>query len=208
MNNQKNHLNRRNFLTKSMSVCALSCIGMCNPSVLSAMNFSSQIQEDEHKFDCKSDKEFTRKQLLKREYGNMVELIKFMQKHMNEEELMRLLKNYSAEVGTRVGKNQASSSPDNSFKSFTKYFRPPSYKNTLTLEIVQDTPKVFELEVTECIWATAFKELGLEGELGHAAICNMDYYWPKAFNPDFKMERTKTLMQGYAHCNHKYINTK
>ena len=208
MKKESNHLDRRNFLTKTMSVCALSCIGMCNSSVLSAMNFSGQDQEDEHKFDHKSDKEFTRKQLLKREYGNMVELIKFMQKHMSNEELMGLLKNYSAEVGTRVGKSQASSSPDISFESFTKYFRPPSYKNTLTLKIVQDTPKVFELKVTECIWAEAFKEFDLAGELGHALICNMDYYWPKAFNPDFKMERDKTIMQGDLYCNHKYIDKK
>lgn len=208
MKKGNNHLDRRNFLTKSISVCALSCIGMCNSSVLSAMDFNSQDQDVNHKFDGKSNKEFTHKQLIKNEYRKMTDLIKSMQKHMSNEELMELLKNYSADVGTRVGINQSSSSPDTSFDSFTKYFRPPSYKNTLTLEIVQDTPKVFELKVTECIWATAFKELGLAGELGNAAICNMDYSWPKAFNSDFKMERTKTLMQGNDCCNHKYINTK
>ncbi|MBI9067601.1 MAG: L-2-amino-thiazoline-4-carboxylic acid hydrolase [Salinivirgaceae bacterium] len=208
MNNQKNHLNRRNFLTKSMSLCALSCIGMCNPSVLSAVDFNSQPQDGDHKFDGKSNKEFTHKQLIKHEYRKMVGFIKVMQKNITEKVIIDILKNYSADVGTRVGINQSSSSSNNSFESFTKYFRPPSYKNTLTLEIVLDTPTVFELKVTECIWAEAFKELDLAGELGHAVICNMDYYWPKAFNPDFKMERTKTLMQGKDCCNHKYINTK
>jgi hypothetical protein len=72
---------------------------------------------------------------------------------------------------------------------------------------VQDTEKVFELKVTECLWAAVFREAGLGGELGHATICNMDYQWPNAFNPDFKMERSKTLMQGDDHCNHKYIDT-
>jgi hypothetical protein len=77
----------------------------------------------------------------------------------------------------------------------------------LTLEIVEDTEKVFELKVTECLWATVFKSAGLEGEIGHAAVCNMDYAWPRAFNPDFKMERSKTLMQGDDCCNHRYIDT-
>jgi hypothetical protein len=45
------------------------------------------------------------------------------------------------------------------------------------------------------------------GEIGHAALCNMDYYWPPAFNKDFKMERTKTLMQGHDCCDHRYIDT-
>ena len=47
----------------------------------------------------------------------------------------------------------------------------------------------------------------MRGEIGHAAVCNMDYYWPPAFNPDLIMERDKTLMQGHDHCNHRYIDT-
>jgi hypothetical protein len=34
----------------------------------------------------------------------------------------------------------------------------------------------------------------------------MDYYWPPAFNPNFRMERTKTLMQGHDECNHRYVD--
>jgi hypothetical protein len=45
------------------------------------------------------------------------------------------------------------------------------------------------------------------GAIGHAAFCNMDYSWRPAFNESFKMERSKTLMQGDDHCNHRYIDT-
>jgi hypothetical protein len=38
-------------------------------------------------------------------------------------------------------------------------------------------------------------------------VCNMDFAWPRAFDPSFRMERTKTLMQGDDHCNHRYIDT-
>jgi len=61
--------------------------------------------------------------------------------------------------------------------------------------------------VTECLLATVFREAGLGGEIGHATVCNMDYAWPQAFNKSFKMERTKTLMQGDKICNHRYIDT-
>jgi hypothetical protein len=79
--------------------------------------------------------------------------------------------------------------------------------NSLTGEVVQDTESVFELRVTECISEAVFREAGLAGEIGHAAVCNMDYTWPVAFNADFKMERSKTLMQGHDCCNHRYINS-
>ena len=64
-----------------------------------------------------------------------------------------------------------------------------------------------EAVVTECCIAETFQAAGLGGAIGHAAVCNMDYTWPVAFNPDFKMERTKTLMQGHDCCNHRYIDT-
>jgi len=51
------------------------------------------------------------------------------------------------------------------------------------------------------------RENSLDGEIGRAAVCTMDYHWPTAFNSDFIMERDKTLMQGHDRCNHRYIDT-
>ena len=61
--------------------------------------------------------------------------------------------------------------------------------------------------VTECVWAATYRDAGLGGEIGHAAVCHMDYSWPPAFNSSIKMERSKTLMQGHECCNHRYIWT-
>jgi hypothetical protein len=57
------------------------------------------------------------------------------------------------------------------------------------------------------VWASVYRDAGLGGPIGHAAVCNMDYYWPAAFNENFKMVRDKTLMQGHDHCNHRYLDT-
>ena len=131
--------------------------------------------------------------------------MKNIQKEIGKEELIRLLKVHSAAVGRQTGELQAENSPDQEFQTFVSTFRPPRYAQTLTHEVVEDTEDAFELRVTECIWATVFREAGLDGEIGHAAVCNMDYYWPTAFNPNIKMERDTTLMQGHDHCNHRYL---
>ena len=108
----------------------------------------------------------------------LIEFIKTLQTELDEDELDRLLNIYSAEVGRRVGKMQAERSPDTSFNTFTATFRPPRYEKALTHEITEDTDKVFQLRVTECVWAKVFRDAGLGGRIGHAAVCNMDYYWP------------------------------
>jgi hypothetical protein len=141
------------------------------------------------------------------QYGRLIEFIKSLQAQMTEEEIIGLLNRYSEGVGKQVGEQQARNASGTDFQTFVETFRPPRYANSLTHEVVEDGEKVFELRVTECIWAETFRNAGLGGEIGHAAVCNMDYHWPSAFNPSFKMERTKTLMQGDDHCNHRYIDT-
>jgi hypothetical protein len=43
------------------------------------------------------------------------------------------------------------------------------------------------------------------GDLGFAAICYGDYNMATGFNPKVRMVRDKTLMQGHAYCNHRYL---
>ena len=131
--------------------------------------------------------------------------IRNVRAEIGEPELIRLLNIHSSAVGRSAGEGQAQNSPDTEFQTFVATFRPPRYATSLTHEVVEDTENAFGLRVTECVWASVFREAGLDGEIGHAAVCNMDYHWPTAFNPQFKMERTKTLMQGHECCNHRYV---
>jgi hypothetical protein len=140
-------------------------------------------------------------------YRGITPVVEALRNELGESETIRLLNITSAEIGRQVGARQAQSSPDRSFQTFVRVFRPPSMADSLTHEVVEDTETVFALEVRECVSAEVLQSVGLGGELGHAIVCNMDYYWPPAFNPAFKMERDKTLMQGHDTCNHRYINT-
>jgi len=163
--------------------------------------------QQQHKFDVPEELSLSPRQRAAMMNRGAIELIKTLQEQLDEAELIRLLNVNSAKMGKQVGERQRAQSPDDSFQTFVQVFRPPNFANSLTHEIVEDTEKVFRLRVTECLTAETLQNAGLGGEIGHAAVCNMDYYWPPAFNPDFKMERTKTLMQGHDHCNHCYINT-
>jgi hypothetical protein len=200
-------LDRRHFLAQVIPACSLACL--CAGRLAAAGSAEQDAPEsvEQHKFNVEFEKKTSALQQATEENRYYIDFIKTLQSELEEEELIRLLNIHSADWGRRIGKQHAGASPDNSFKSFVANFRPPRYANSLTLEITEDTGKVFGLRVTECVWAKVFRDAGLGGEIGHAALCNMDYSWPQSFNENLKMERTKTLMRGDDHCNHRYVDT-
>lgn len=199
-------IDRRSLLTRTAPACAAACLGLGRFPGLSAL-VNEPTAQDQHKFDIPEDVSMSPRQRTQMMYRGMTGIVQLLRNELGESETIRLLNITSADIGRQVGARQAQSSPDTDFQTFVQVFRPPNYATALTHEVVEDTEKVFGLEVTECINADVLRSIGLDGEIGHAIVCNMDYYWPTAFNPAFKMERTKTLMQGDDVCNHRYIDT-
>jgi len=199
-------IDRRSLLTRTAPACAAACLGLGRFPGLSALVNDPTAQE-QHKFDVPEDISMSPRQSGQMMYRGMAELVRSLRSELGDTETVRLLNITSAEVGRQVGTRQSQASPNKDFQTFVQVFRPPNYAKALTHEVVEDSEKVFGLEVRECINHEVLRSIGLDGEIGHAIVCNMDYYWPPAFNPAFKMERTKTLMQGDDVCNHRYINT-
>ena len=200
------NLNRRELLTRTAPACAMACLGLGRIPAVWAAEVQDAEQEG-HKFDVPQDRKLSPRGSVRMQYGAFIDFVRTLQIELEEPDLIRLLNANSTASGRRVGEGQAARSADNSFETFVATFRPPRYATTLTHEVVEDTENAFELRVTECVWASVFREAGMDGEIGHAAVCNMDYAWPTAFNPNIKMERDRTLMQGHDHCNHRYVYT-
>lgn len=199
-------LGRRELLVRAAPACAMGCLGLAGLQDLVAAQVEAPTQEV-HKFDRERDAKLSARAAYRMQYSQFFTLVRNLRDTLGDEELIRLLKLHSTAVGRNAGESQARSGPDTSFQTFVATFRPPRYANTLTHEVVEDTEDAFQLRVTECIWAEVFREAGLDGAIGHAAVCNMDYTWPTAFNPRFRMERTQTLMQGDDDCNHRYLQS-
>jgi len=204
--NRCNPIDRRGLLTRTVPACAAACLGLGRFPVLAGLG-QTPTPQGQHKFDVPEDISLSPRQRAQMMNRGLIQFVRLLRNELGEPELIRLLRLMSEDIGRQVGTRQAQNSPDTSFQTFVQVFRPPNFASSLTHEVVEDTEKVFGLEVTECISAEVVRSAGLGGEIGHAAVCNMDYYWPPAFNPNFKMERTKTLMQGHDICNHRYIDT-
>jgi hypothetical protein len=203
-----NHLmiDRRDLLTRTVPACAMAWLGLCKLPSVGICDGTPQ-QQGQHKFDVPKDLSLSERQQTERENGAFIRFINTLREELGETELVRVLNVNSAEYGRSIGEMQAERAPDTSLQTFVSQYRPPRYSSILTHEVVEDTEKAFGLRVTECLIAEVFRAAGLGGEIGHAAVCNMDYYWPTGFNPNLKLERDHTLMQGDDYCNHRYVDT-
>lgn len=198
---------RRLFLSKVLPACSLVCLGASSGLLGFSPAVKKTLQEAKHKFDEEFPVKFTGRQLMSMVWGrNYIPLLKFLSEELGKERLITLLKKHAEERGTEMGKRFAEQSGGGDFATLKKMFNPDSsnFKNALTMSITEDTTNVHEIKVTECIFASTFLE-AKAGNLGFAAICYADYNMASGFNPKVKMVRDKTLMQGHAYCNHRYL---
>jgi hypothetical protein len=196
---------RRDFMTKLIPACSLMCSGgagllLGRPSVGEAHAF-----QEKHMFDQEYPRKMTYRQYMESTNFLFIEFAKAAKQKFGQEETMELLKTMATEFNLKRGQRQAQISKDRSLKSYTRMFaNPKNWEGLLKMEVIEDTETVFELKVAECLLAEIFIKHDV-ADIGYAGVCWGDYAWAQGFNPKIQMVRDKTLMQGHAYCNHKYV---
>jgi hypothetical protein len=75
--------------------------------------------------------------------------------------------------------------------------------DALRVEVVQETESAYDFNVTRCRYAEMYRALGIP-ELGAVLSCGRDYALGEGFNPDLKLVRTQTIMEGAPCCDFRY----
>lgn len=75
--------------------------------------------------------------------------------------------------------------------------------NALEINVKEASPTRLSFDVTRCRYAQMYKALGAD-DLGAVFSCNRDAALIKGFNPDARMERTRTIMGGDGVCDFVY----
>lgn len=197
-------MNRREFVTKTAATCSLICAGGVSlSSLLRAADQEGGTSAEKHKF--LKDAGMSYNDIFQMSVVRLyLPAVKAVAAEIGMDKLQKvLLEDMKKRVADRV-KNL----PSRELKDFALFFKNPNpfAANTLTMEIVQDSDKVFEMRFSECLWAKTFKEANA-ADIGFKLICSGDYVTAEAFNPKIKLIRDKTLMQGHDCCNHKYVVT-
>lgn len=74
---------------------------------------------------------------------------------------------------------------------------------SLDIDMVVAGDDRLDFNVTRCRYAEFYKELGL-ADLGYLVHCNRDHAMIDGFNPDLKLTRTQTVMEGASHCDFRF----
>jgi len=199
---------RREFLRLAFPAGALLCFG--GPCLTLAQEKekqkpSAQPLAMKHKF--LADANVTFEDMFNFAFrDSFIPLMLVLAKAGGREKFVEILKKGSSEAAALGIQNAVKSIPKRDLEAFVGPLKNPDHfwKNVLTFSIVEDTPKAFEVKVTECLWAKTFRGMNA-ADIGFATICFPDYASASAFNPKLKMIRSKTLMQGHDCCNHRYV---
>ncbi len=73
----------------------------------------------------------------------------------------------------------------------------------LKKDMLVKTEERLEYNMTHCAYADMYKEMGL-ADIGHLLSCNRDGTFCLGYNPNMKLERTQTLMEGAPYCDFRY----
>ena len=159
---------------------------------------------DKHKF--MQDSEMTFQGVFDFTFQRFISIMLRLAEEFGEDNFMDILKRVLSEAASEDILQSKAENRSNDFAVFKEWARNPSRftKHVLTFDIVEDTDRVLEIKVTECLWAKTFRENGAS-DIGYATLCHTDYAGCQAFNEKIRMTRSRTLMQGDDYCNHRWV---
>lgn len=195
---------RRAFLRTALPGAALLCLGgRCLRSAPLSQETPSKAGP-KHKFLEDAHLNFT--QVFGFAYANTIPLWRGLEEEIGKDRLYAMIKKINDAAAKAEMGGLAKAKGLSTLADYVKPMLDPNslYRKVLTFDVVENTPKAFEVKVSECLWAQTFRG-AKAGDLGYVLICDGDYAAAEGFNPKMHMIRTKTLMQGADCCNHRYV---
>ncbi|MEP3107282.1 MAG: L-2-amino-thiazoline-4-carboxylic acid hydrolase [Hyphomicrobiales bacterium] len=81
----------------------------------------------------------------------------------------------------------------------------PQWKadGALEVDMLEENASHVHYNVTRCKYAEMYRDMGL-AEIGGILSCGRDGTFCTGFNPNIKLDRSQTIMQGASHCDFRY----
>jgi L-2-amino-thiazoline-4-carboxylic acid hydrolase len=134
----------------------------------------------------------------------LLPLVKALQAEMGKERANALVRRALGDLYRRYGEEfWRTKNEKNLGKSMASAFATFAREDALDYRVREQSQDAFEIDVTGCRYAEFYKELG-EPELGFLLVCGADFTMAEGFDPDIKLTRTQTIMQGASHCDFRY----
>jgi L-2-amino-thiazoline-4-carboxylic acid hydrolase len=205
---------RREFLQGLFPAGALLCSGCGLLSASSPPQNNSQGQTAQHKF--LEDSGLTMREAVRFAFQrNYIPVMQELARRIGREKLVGMVKEATGTYWGQLARNYARRLQKRDLDAFLDWdtFDPPIedaerrkrfVSHALTSQRIESTPRSYEMEITECLWAQTFREANA-ADLGFATICYQDEAMAAAFDSRLKLTRTKTLMDGDDGCHFRWV---
>ena len=126
-----------------------------------------------------------------------------LESEFDAQRVREILRETIITIAHQQGAAMAREQGDDSLPAFADTL--PAWKRDGALEIeeLERSEDTFHFNVTRCRYAELYRALGIP-ELGALLSCNRDFALIEGFNPDVKLQRTQTIMEGASHCDFRY----
>jgi hypothetical protein len=119
------------------------------------------------------------------------------------ERVMAIAKRVIVEIAREQGQALARQLGGNTLPHFRQGKEPWVKGEALTTEVLSATETTYYFNVTRCRYADMYRALGIP-ELGSVFSCGRDYALGEGFNPNLRLARTQTIMEGAPCCDFRY----
>jgi hypothetical protein len=130
-------------------------------------------------------------------------MLRAFQKEFGAEKTNAVARRVITDVAREQGRAFAERIGKRDLKSFAANKEPWRRSGALEIQTIEETETSYAFNVTRCRYAEMYRELGL-ADLGDVFSCTRDFEFSKGFNPDVKLTRTQTIMNGAPFCDFRY----
>jgi hypothetical protein len=135
-------------------------------------------------------------------YELAVTFAQAMIEELGEPRALTILAKAFEKLQMKVGRDLATQLGDNSLQALAEHTRRKAAGSS-TREIVEITDRHIATRISQCPAPAAFAALGAPDLC--RLYCDSDYAYIKAFNPNMRMVRTRTIAAGDPYCNHIWV---
>jgi hypothetical protein len=119
------------------------------------------------------------------------------------ERVIEIVKRVIVQIARQQGRALAGQAGGNSIDYFARSKANWVKGGALETVDIALTETTYAYNVTRCRYAEMYRALGIP-ELGTVLSCGRDFALGEGFNPDLRLTRTQTLMEGAPHCDFRY----
>jgi hypothetical protein len=130
-------------------------------------------------------------------------LIRAFAAELGMERTLAVVRDVIRTLALEGGRDLARAIGEHSLEAFAQSLDRWREDDALEIEILEQSASSLSFNVTRCRYAEMYRALGL-ADLGASLSCQRDYELAQGFNPDIKLERTQTIMQGAPHCDFRF----